>query len=64
MYISGPSRIPQEAEKEALGYPVASTFKMNIITHFPDPPTSLLEFNAVAGLTIGTWQLGDTFRPN
>ena len=64
MYITGPSRTPQETEKVALGYPVNSTFKMNIITQFPDPPTSLLEFNAVAGLPIGTWQLGDTFRPN
>ena len=37
---------------------------MNIITQYPDPATSLLEFNDEAGLPIGTWQVGDTFRPD
>ena len=64
MYITGPSRTPQETEKVALGYPVNSTFEMSIITQYPDPPTSLLEFNDEAGLMTGTWLVGDTFRPN
>ena len=37
---------------------------MSIITQYPDPPTSLLEFNDEAGLPSGTWLVGDTFRPN
>lgn len=64
MYITGPSRIPQETEKVALGYPINSTFEMSIITQYPDPPTSLLEFNDEAGLPSGAWLVGDTFRPN
>lgn len=64
MYITGPSRVPQETEKVALGYPINSTFEMSIITQYPDPPTSLLEFNDEAGLPSGAWLVGDTFRPN
>ena len=53
----------QKREKVALGYPVNSTYEMTI-TQYPDPPTSLLEFNAVGGSAINTLLVDDTFRPN
>ena len=66
LYVTGPSGRPEEKDKVALEYPVNSTYSMNIITQYPDPPTSLLEFNVEGGpsLPIGPWQVGDTFRPD
>ena len=52
----------QKREKVALGYPVNSTYEMTR-TQYPDPPTSLLEFNTVGCSAINTFLVGDTFRP-
>ena len=66
LYVTGPSGRPVETDKVGLEYPVNSEYTMTIITQYPDPPTSLLEFKdpSEGQLPIGTWVVGDTFRPN